>query len=175
MHFEAAFERASKKPLSHCCDAFGLYMQPLKVQYVILTASGWNGYSRTNSKYLRALFLLPSPQIWHSRGLPDRGHRTGTSAIYKRKETSLKVIAHRVQHFHQHFCMLKNKYNLTLCQSCLHTASENVVIKIHKEIRSGPIFCVFASVASILIERMTNTKTKRIQTFRRKCARTFTP
>ncbi len=34
-----------------------------------------------------------------------------------------KVIAHRVWNFHT----LKNNYNLTLCQSRLHTASETFV------------------------------------------------
>ncbi len=36
-----------------------------------------------------------------------------------------------------------------LCQSCLHTASETFVR--HKKFGSGLIFCVFSSVASVLI------------------------
>ncbi len=47
--------------------------------------------------------------------------------------------------------MLKIKFNLTLCQSCLHTASE--IFRPSKKFRSGSIFCVFASVACILIGR----------------------
>ncbi len=50
--------------------------------------------------------------------------------------------------FHTKFLHVKNKY-LTLCQSCLHTASETFVR--HKKFGSGSIFCIFASVASILI------------------------
>ncbi len=42
---------------------------------------------------------------------------------------SFKVIAHVVQNFRT----LKNKYNLMLCQSRLHTASETFVC--HKKIR----------------------------------------
>ncbi len=51
--------------------------------------------------------------------------------------------------FVQNFRTLKNKYDLTLCQSRLHTASENFVR--HKKIRIRFDFCVSASVASILI------------------------
>ncbi len=43
----------------------------------------------------------------------------------------------------------KNKYDLMLCQSRLHTASETFVRQ--KKFGSGSIFCVFASVACILI------------------------
>ncbi len=49
---------------------------------------------------------------------------------------------------HWNFRMLKNKYDLTLWQSRLHTASETFVR--HKKIGKGSIFCVFAS---ILIEK----------------------
>ncbi len=46
-------------------------------------------------------------------------------------------------------CTLKNKYNLMLCQSRLHTASEIFIRP--KKIGSGSIFfSFFASVASIL-------------------------
>ncbi len=45
---------------------------------------------------------------------------------------------------------LKNKYDLTLCQSRLHTASETFVRQ-KKKIGSDSFFCVFASVACILI------------------------
>ncbi len=45
--------------------------------------------------------------------------------------------------------LLKNKYNLMLCQSRLHTASETFIC--HKKIGSGLIFGIFASVACILI------------------------
>ncbi len=50
------------------------------------------------------------------------------------------------------FRMLKNKYNLTLCQSHLHSASETFIHdkKINK-FGSGKMLCVFTSVASILI------------------------
>ncbi len=44
---------------------------------------------------------------------------------------------------------LKNKYDLTLCQLRLHTASETFVHQ--NKIGSGSIFCIFASVACILI------------------------
>ncbi len=57
----------------------------------------------------------------------------------------LKVSAHWVRNFRT----LKNKYDLTLCQSGLHTASETFVRQ--KKFGSGSIFCVFASVACILI------------------------
>ncbi len=57
----------------------------------------------------------------------------------------LKVSAHWVRNFRT----LKNKYDLTLCQSHLHTASETFVLQ--KKFGSGSIFCVFASVACILI------------------------
>ncbi len=56
-----------------------------------------------------------------------------------------KVSAHWVRNFRT----LKNKYDLTLCQSRLHTASETFVHQ--KQFGSGSIFCVFASVACILI------------------------
>ncbi len=42
-----------------------------------------------------------------------------------------------------------NKYDLTLCKSRLHTASETFIH--HKKFGSGSIFCLFASVAGILI------------------------
>ncbi len=59
--------------------------------------------------------------------------------------STFKVIAHGVRNF----CTLKNKYDLTLCQSRLHTASEIFVR--HKQIRIGfDFFPLFASVASIL-------------------------
>ncbi len=60
---------------------------------------------------------------------------------------TLKVSAHWVRNFRT----LKNKYDLTLCQSGLHTASETFVRQ--NKIGSGSIFCVFASVACILIGR----------------------
>ncbi len=47
------------------------------------------------------------------------------------------------------FFFFLNKYDLTFCQAHLHTASETFVC--HKKIGSGKIFCIFASVASILI------------------------
>ncbi len=47
------------------------------------------------------------------------------------------------------FRRLKNKYDLTLCQSRLHTVSETFVCQ--KKFRSGSISCVFASIACILI------------------------
>ncbi len=49
----------------------------------------------------------------------------------------VKVIAHRVRNFHT----LENKYDLTLCQSRLHTASE-IFIR-HKKNWIGSIFSVF--------------------------------
>ncbi len=50
------------------------------MQYVILTASGWNGYCCPNSKYWRELFLPPPPlQTRRSCRLPDCGHLTGKS------------------------------------------------------------------------------------------------
>ncbi len=57
----------------------------------------------------------------------------------------VKVSAHWVRNFR----MLKNKYDLTLCQSRLHTASETFVRQ--NIFGSGSIFCIFASVACILI------------------------
>ncbi len=61
----------------------------------------------------------------------------------------------------QNFCTLKNKYGLMLSIT-LHTASETF--------DSGSIFCVFTSVASILIGKDDEYE-KKIQT---PCARTFT-
>ncbi len=52
--------------------------------------------------------------------------------------------------FVRNFRTLKNKYDLTLCQSCLHTLPPkhtSVIIFFG----SGSIFCVFASVACILL------------------------
>ncbi len=51
--------------------------------------------------------------------------------------------------FVQIIFMLKNKYELTLWKSRLHTASETFVH--HNKFGSGLIFCIFASVAFILI------------------------
>ncbi len=71
--------------------------------------------------------------------------------------------------------MLKNKYDLMFCQSRLHTTSEIFVR--HKKFGSGSIFCVFASVACILIgkdgeyEKME----KRMRKFWTQCAMAFTP
>ncbi len=48
-----------------------------------------------------------------------------------------------------------------MCQSRLHTTSETFVQ--HKKFRSGLIFCIFASVASILIEKDDEYKKKCIQ------------
>ncbi len=62
-------------------------------------------------------------------------------------KSTLKAIAHCI--YVRNFCTLKNKYDLMLCQSRLHTASETFVR--HKKFVPGSIFCVFASVASILI------------------------
>ncbi len=57
----------------------------LKVQYVILTASGWNGYCSPNSKYWRELFLpLPPPQTQCSRGLPDTCYSRGSQPFLLR-------------------------------------------------------------------------------------------
>ncbi len=64
----------------------------------------------------------------------------------------VKVIAHGVQNFRT----LKNKYDLTSCQSRLHTASKYFAH--HKKFGSGSIFCVFASVATILIGKDDETK-----------------
>ncbi len=74
-----------------------------------------------------------------------------------------KVSAHWVRNFRT----LKNKYDLTLCQSRLHTASETFVHQ--KQFGSGSIFCVFASVACILIG-----KYNKIRKFRTQCAMAFT-
>ncbi len=62
---------------------------------------------------------------------------------------------------------LKNKYDLTLCQSRLHTASETFVHQ--KKFGSGSIFCVFASVACILIGKDEEYE-KRKRKFRNQCA-----
>ncbi len=51
--------------------------------------------------------------------------------------------------FVQIIFMLKNKYELTLWKSRLHPDSETFVH--HNKFGSGSIFCVFASVAFILI------------------------
>ncbi len=61
----------------------------------------------------------------------------------------------------RNFCTLKIKFDLTLCQSLLHTAFETFV-RHKKKFGSGSIFCIFASVESILIGK-----------FRTRCARTF--
>ncbi len=68
------------------------------------------------------------------------------------------------------FCTLKNKYDLTLCQSHLHTASETFVR--HKKNGPGLIFCVFTSVASILIGKDDKCE-KCIRKFQTQCARTL--
>ncbi len=52
-----------------------------------------------------------------------------------------------------------------LCQSRMHTASENVIR--HKKLGSGSIFGVFVSVASILIGKDDKYEKK----FRTQCAR----
>ncbi len=62
--------------------------------------------------------------------------------------------------FVRNFCTLKNKYDLTLCQSRLHTASEIFVRQ--KKFGSGSIFCVFASVACILIGKDEEYEEKRL-------------
>ncbi len=72
------------------------------------------------------------------------------------------------------FLPLKNKYDLTLCQSRLHTASETFVRQ--KKIGSGSIFCVFASVACILIgkdEEYEKKMEKRMRKFQTQCAMTL--
>ncbi len=53
----------------------------------------------------------------------------------------LKVIAHWVRHFQT----LKNKYDVMLCQSRLHIASETFVHQ--NKFGPGLIFSVFVSVA----------------------------
>ncbi len=57
-----------------------------------------------------------------------------------------------------------------LCQSCLHTASETFVRQ--KKFGSGSIFCVFASVACILIgkDEEYEKMEKRMRKFRTQCA-----
>ncbi len=64
---------------------------PLKVQCVILTASGWNGYCSPNSKYWSELFLLPPPpQTQCSHGLPDWGHTTGMRTFDNGRQRALR-------------------------------------------------------------------------------------
>ncbi len=78
----------------------------------------------------------------------------------------LKVFAHS-EIFVRNFCMLKNKYDLTLWQSRLHTASKTFVHQ--KKFGSCSIFCVFASVAFTLIgkdEEYKKKLEKRMQKFR---------
>ncbi len=60
-----------------------------------------------------------------------------------------------------------------LCQSRLHTAFETFVHQ--KEFGSGSIFCVFASVACILIGKdgEYEKNEKRMRKFRTQCAITF--
>ncbi len=53
-------------------------------------------------------------------------------------DAALRSLHTESEIFGRNYHTLKNKYNLTLCQSRLHTGS-------------GSIFCVFASVACILI------------------------
>ncbi len=70
---------------------------------------------------------------------------------------------------------LKNKYDLTLCQSRLHTASETFVHQ--KKFGSGSIFCVFASVACILIGKdgeYEKKRKKRMRKFRTQCEMALT-
>ncbi len=66
-----------------------------------------------------------------------------------KKKLLLRSLHTESEVFIRNFRKLKNKYDLTLCQSRLHTASETFVR--HKKFRSGSIFCVFVSVACILI------------------------
>ncbi len=79
---------------------------------------------------------------------------------------SVKVIAHGVRNF----CMLKNKYDFTLRQSRLHTASETFIRQ--KKVRLGSIFCIFNSIACILIGKDGEYK-KHMRKFRTQCAMTF--
>ncbi len=82
--------------------------------------------------------------------------------------------AHWVRNFVWNFRTLKNKYDLTLCQSSLHTASETFVLQFF--FGSGSIFCIFASVACILIgkdEEYEKTE-KRMRKFQTQCAMAFT-
>ncbi len=81
-----------------------------------------------------------------------------------------------LQMFVQIFCTLKNKYDLTLCQSHLHTASETFVH--HKKIQIRLNLLRFRiRNKHFHRERKTNTETPRkncIWEFRTRCARTFT-
>ncbi len=144
--------------------------------------TGWN-FSISCSLYS---FLFFSLFVWHKirshsiRSVPScfltlKSFLVGFIllffflAVVKFTTASVKAIAHWVQNF----CTLKNKYDLTLCQSRLHTASETFVR--HKKIGSVSIFCVFASIACILIgkdEEYEKTE-KRTWKFRTRCAMTL--
>ncbi len=149
--FRGSIWKSLQKAFVTCCDAFGLYMQPLKVQYVILTASGCNGYSRTNSKYLRALFLLPSPQIWHFEGCQIEDTEQEQVQFTKGRQQALRSL-HTESNISVNIFARKKNTTSRCVNHVSHCLRKCVVIKIHKEFRSGSIFCVFASVASILIE-----------------------
>ncbi len=69
-------------------------------------------------------------------------------------------------------CMLKNKHDLMLCQSRLHTASETFVCH-KKKIGSGSVFCVFASVTRFFLGKDDEYE-KMHNKFRTRCAKTFT-
>ncbi len=55
--------------------------------------------------------------------------------------SALRPLHTESEMFVQKIRTLKNKYDLTLCQSRLHTADETFVH--HKKIRKGLIFCIF--------------------------------
>ncbi len=92
-----------------------------------------------------------------------------THIYWNKCHSALKVIAHWVV---QVFRMLKNKYDLTLCQSCLHNASETS--SIIRKFGSGSILCFFASVTIILIGKDDEYENKKsIWKCQTQCARTF--
>ncbi len=122
-HVKVPWSRASGQRVCPC--ARGLLCE-WKLR-VILTPSGYRKEQIVNA-YDFSLLLLAHTHIYR-----------------KKWPSALKVIAHWVRVFR----MLKNKYDLTLCQSCLHTASETS--SVIRKFGSGSILCVFASVTSILI------------------------
>ncbi len=81
---------------------------------------------------------------------------------------SVKVIAHGVRNI----CMLKNKYDFTLCQSRLHTASETVIKKKKKKSQIRFDFLCF-HIHSMHFDRKGWGIQKHMRKFRTQCAMTF--
>ncbi len=111
-----------------------------------------------------AFQMLYEENLCHLKGSINLMHKTHSRSLHTESEI-----------FIWNFRTLKNKYDLTLCQSRLHTASETFVHQ--KQFGSGSIFCVFASVACILIGKdgeYEKTEKRMRNSVWTQCAMTFT-